>query len=57
MDISGASAIAFAVAAISAGIAAFRNDIFPKVEKVALAVCFAAIGFLLLVVDSLSVAK
>jgi apolipoprotein N-acyltransferase len=57
MDISGAAALSFAVATVSAAIAAFREDIFPKVQKVALAVAFAALGFLLLVVDKLALVK
>jgi len=57
MDISGAAALSFAVATVSAAIAAFRDDIFPKVQKVALAVAFAALGFLLLVVDKLALVK
>jgi len=57
MDISGAAAIAFVVSAVSAFIAAFRDDFFPKVQKLALAVAFAATGFLLLVVDRLALLK
>ena len=47
MDQNIALVIAFGAAAVSAAIAAFREDIFPKVQKTALAVCFAAIGFLI----------
>lgn len=47
MDQNVAIAIAFIAAIVSAVIAAFREDIFPKVQKTALAVCFAAIGFLI----------
>ena len=37
--------VLFVFAAISAAIAAFRADIFPKVEKVALAVAAVATAF------------
>lgn len=38
-------AVLFFSAAVSAAIAAFREDIFPKVQKTALAVCLAAAAF------------
>jgi len=57
MDLSGAEVVAFALSAVTAFIAAVRNDWLPKVEKLALAVCFAAIGLLLAVAGSISVSK
>ena len=47
MDVTLAEVILFAASAVSALIAAVRNDWIPKVEKLALAVCFAATAFLL----------
>lgn len=46
--------ILFAAAVVTAAIDAFREDIFPKVKKLALAVAFAATAFLLQVTDFLS---
>jgi hypothetical protein len=43
--------IAYGAAAITALVAAFREDIWPKVQKLALAVAFAAIGFLIQATD------
>ena len=45
--------ILFAASAVTALIAAFREDIFPKVKKLALALAFAAIAFLVQVTDFL----
>jgi uncharacterized membrane protein len=47
VDISTAEVVLFAASVVSAALAAFRNDILPKVEKLALAVAFAATAFLL----------
>jgi hypothetical protein len=57
MNITGAEVVAFAAAAVTAFIAAVRNDWFPKVEKVALAVCFAAVGFFLMVASHFNIGK
>jgi hypothetical protein len=46
-------ALLFGASVVTAGLAAFREDIFPKVKKLALAVCFAASAFLLQVTDFL----
>ena len=45
--------VLFAASAVTALIAAFREDIVPKVKKVALAVCFAATAFLVQATDFL----
>jgi hypothetical protein len=47
MDITLTEVILFAASAVTALIAAVRNDWLPKVEKLALAVCFAATAFVL----------
>lgn len=47
MDKAFAEVVLFAAAAVSALVAAVRNDWLPKVEKLALAVCFAATAFLI----------
>jgi hypothetical protein len=46
MDQSTVAAILFAVAAVFAAIHAFRQDIFEKVHKLALACSFAFVAFL-----------
>lgn len=53
MNTTLAEVILFVASAVSALIAAFRADILPKVEKVALAVCFAATGFVVYFMDKL----
>lgn len=45
MEAKTVELVLFVFATISATIAAFRADIFPKVEKAALAVAAAAAGF------------
>jgi uncharacterized membrane protein len=45
--------VLFVAAIISALIAAFREDILPKVKKLALAVAFAATAFLVQATDFL----
>lgn len=45
MEAKTIEVVLFVFAAVSAAIAAFRADIFPKVEKVALAVAAVATGF------------
>jgi hypothetical protein len=57
MDLSGAEVVAFVLSAVTAFIAAVRNDWLPKIEKLALAVCFAAIGLLLAVVGHIAISK
>jgi hypothetical protein len=47
VDTTLTEVILFAASAVTALIAAVRNDWLPKVEKVALAICFAATAFLL----------
>jgi len=47
MDAAFAQIVLFAASAVSALIAAVRNDWLPKVGKLALAVSFAATAFLL----------
>lgn len=47
MDSSTAAVVLFVAATASAAIAAFREDIFPKVQKTALAVSLAAGGLVL----------
>jgi hypothetical protein len=47
MNVNLAEVVLFAASAVTALIAAVRNDWLPKVEKVALAICFAATAFLL----------
>ncbi len=44
----------FASSAVSAAIAAVREDWIPKINKLALAVCLAATAFLVQVADFLS---
>ena len=57
MNITGAEVVLFVLATISATIAAFRADIFPKVETLALAVAFAAAAFFLEVAHHFSITK
>jgi hypothetical protein len=57
MSFSGAEVVLFALSAVTALVAAVRNDWLPKVEKVALAVCFAASAWLLSVANHISVGK
>ena len=57
MTLDGAEVVAYALATITAVIAAVRNDWFPKVQKLALAVAFASFGFFLSVAQALSVSK
>ena len=45
MEAKTIEVVLFVFAAVSAAIAAFRADIFPKVEKVALAVAAVATSF------------
>lgn len=47
MDKTFAEVVLFAASAVTALVAAVRNDWLPKVEKLALAVCFAAMAFLI----------
>lgn len=53
MDKQVAEAILFVAASVSAGLAAFRDDFFPKVKKLALAVSLVALAFLIQVTDFL----
>jgi hypothetical protein len=44
MDASTAAVVLFVASAVTAAVAAVRNDIFPKVEKTAAAIALAAAG-------------
>jgi hypothetical protein len=57
MNITGAEVVAFVLATITAFVAAIRDDWFPKVQKLALAVAFASFGFFLMVAEAFKISK